>query len=167
VAKPDYDVHVTPSLLDRLIDLDPSSPRDVAPRDAALRRVESLRAFREAVQRDIEHLLNTRSTYHDLSPDYVEAGQSVLTYGLADFSNLNVAGQGDQVRLRQFIEHAIRTFEPRLAGVTISLLPAPKSERVLRMRLDARLLVDPTPEPVSFDLTMPLSTARYEVQESV
>jgi type VI secretion system protein ImpF len=158
VAKGDYEIGITPSLIERLLDTEPGSTHDPPGR-----RWQDVAAFRQAVQRDLEHLLNTRNAHYDLSTDFAEASQSVLTYGLADFSMLNVASASDQVRLRQIVEHTIRTFEPRLAGVTATILPMPKSERSLRLRIDARLLVEPTPEPVVFDVVMPLATAKYEV----
>ena len=161
MAKGDFETGTTPSLLERLLDNDPA-----ALNDPQGRRWHDVSQFRAAVQRDLEHLLNTRNPYSDLSPDFAEASQSVLTYGLADFSALNVTSSTDQLRLRQFIEQAIRTFEPRLAGVTATILPnTNKSERSLRLRIDARLLVEPTPEPVSFDVVMPLATSKYEVSE--
>jgi len=157
----DYDVRVTPSLLDRLIDLDHKSPRDVP-----TSRAESLRELKRAVQRDLESLLNSRNPYQDLAPAFTEAWQSVLTYGLPDFTAFNVSNPADQNRLRQLVENAIRTFEPRLAGTTVVLLPAVETERSLRFRIDARLMIDPAPEPVSFDILMPFQTMKSEVKES-
>jgi type VI secretion system protein ImpF len=156
----DYDVRVTPSLLDRLLDQDPKSSRD-----AVQSRGETVRELKRAVQRDLEILLNSRNPYADLPGAFVEASQSVLTYGLPDFSALNVMNPADQNRLRQMIETTIRTFEPRLVGVTASLQPAPDNERSLFLRLDARLVMDPAPEAVSFDIVMPMTTLKYEVKE--
>jgi len=161
VSRADFDVRVIPSLLDRLIDSDPKSSRD-----PAQTRAESVREFRMSVQRDLESLLNSRNPYADLPGEFAEAGQSVVTYGLPDFSALNIASPNDQQRLRQLIETAIRTFEPRLAGVSTVLLPPAGGERTLRLRIDARLVIDPTPEPVSFDIVMPFNTRKYEVQDN-
>jgi type VI secretion system protein ImpF len=161
VPKSDYDVRVTPSVLDRLLDSDYKNSRDVA-----VSRGESVRELRQAVQRDLENLLNSRNSYSDLPVAFVEAGQSVMTYGLPDFSALNVANPNDQHRLRQLIESTIRTFEPRLIGVTTTLMPASATERSMRLRIDARLVMDPSPEAVSFDLIMPLQTLKYEVKDA-
>jgi type VI secretion system protein ImpF len=157
----EYDVRVTPSLLDRLLDLDHKSSRDIVPT-----RSESVRELKRAVQRDLEVLLNSRNPYSDLPTAFAEAGQSVLTYGLPDFSALNVSNPADQNRLRQIIESTVRAFEPRLTGVTAVLVPAGPSERSLFLRIDARLVMDPAPEPVSFDVVMPMQTLKYEVKES-
>jgi type VI secretion system protein ImpF len=90
----------------------------------------------------------------------------VLTYGLPDFSALNVGNPNDQNLLRQMIESTIRTFEPRLTGITAVLQPATQAERALCLRIDARLVMDPAPEPVSFDVIMPMHTLKYEVKET-
>jgi type VI secretion system protein ImpF len=160
VAKGDYEIGTTPSLLERLIDGEPASPHDTQSS-----RVQSVAELRAAVQRDVEYLLNTRNPHGDLPSDFDEVGQSVLTYGLADCTALNISSSTDQARLRQLVEHAIRTFEPRLAGVGATLLPVSATDRSLRLRIDARLLVEPSPEPVSFDVVMPLTTTKYKVSE--
>jgi type VI secretion system protein ImpF len=161
VSRAEYDIRVTPSLLDRLIDLEYRSSRD-----ATVSRAESVRELKRAVQRDLESLLNARNPYPDLPAAFAEAGQSVVTYGLPDFSALNINSPADQNRLRQLIETTIRAFEPRLAGVTASLVPSSETERSLCLRIDARLMMDPAPEPVSFDVIMPMQTLKAEVKES-
>ena len=150
MPKDDHDVRVTPSLLDRLLGTEPQ-------------KVEEAKA---SVRRDLESLLNSRNSFPDLPAAFEEAGQSVLTHGLPDFNGLNPSHPTDQDRLRQLIEAVIRTFEPRLSGVTVMLMPSAGTERSLRLRLDARLLIDPAPEPVRFDLVMPVQTMKCEVKEA-
>jgi type VI secretion system protein ImpF len=157
----DHEVPVVQSVLDRLID---AEPRDH--RDAASTHAESVRQLRRAVQRDLDNLLNSRNTFADLSPDFAEAGQSVLTYGLPDFSGLNLSSARDQNRLRLVIETAIRTFETRLTGIVATITPPTATDRSLRLHVDARLVMTPSPQPVSFDIVMPLHTRRYEVKGS-
>jgi type VI secretion system protein ImpF len=156
----DHEIRVVASVLDRLIDLEPRSHRDVLPT-----RAESVRELRRAVQRDLDDLLNSRNTFSDLSPDFAEAGQSVLTYGLPDFSALNISSPRDQNRLRLVVEATIRIFEPRLTGIVATLTPPTPADRSLRLHVDARLVMDPSPQPVSFDIVMPLHTRKYEVKE--
>jgi type VI secretion system protein ImpF len=158
---------VVPSVLDRLVDEEPRSTRDVPPT-----RAESLREFRRAVLRDLDDLLNSRNTSHDLSADFAEAGQSVLTYGLPDFSALTVWSRRDEAlasrdhtRLRQGIEAAIRTFEPRLTAVVTSITPPGDNDQSLRVHIDAQLVIEPTPESLSFDIVMPRHAGRYEVKD--
>jgi type VI secretion system protein ImpF len=147
------------SVFDRLIDEDPKSTRDVL-----ATRAETVRELRRTVTRDLDALLNTRNTFSDLSPDFTEVGLSVLTYGLPDLSSFGQSNN-DWSRLRQAIETAIRTFEPRLSGAVASVTPPTVADRSVRVRIDARLLMTPTPEPISFDIVMPLLANRCEVKE--
>jgi len=156
----EFEFTVTQSVFDRLLDLEPGSVRD-----ESVSRHEGVNRLRQAVRRDLEHLLNTRNPFPDLSPEFAEAGQSVLAYGVADFAAFNVLSVRDQGRLRQLIERSIRTFEPRLTGVTVSILPMGQTERSLRLHVDARLMMDPVPEPVAFDVVMPQLSSRCEVKE--
>lgn len=153
MAKNDYDVRVTPSLLDRLLDADHRNSRD-----PLVTRAETVREMKQAVLRDLENLLNARNAHHDLAAAFAEAGTSVLTYGMPDFTAI-LARSGDERRLRQAIDTAIRTFEPRLTGVSTTILPVSPTDRSLRVRIDARLLLDPTPEPVSFDIVTQIPAA--------
>lgn len=152
----DYDVRVTASLLDRLIDHDPRSPRD-----APTSRAESVRELKRGVQRDLEWLLNSRNPNPDLDAAFTEVWQSVLTYGLPDFTVAN-----DVERLKHHIQSAIRTFEPRLLNPTVTLLDGPDAGKTMQIRIDARLVMDPAPEPVSFDVVLPKHTVRPSAKES-
>jgi type VI secretion system protein ImpF len=156
----DHESRIVPSVLDRLIDQEPKNHRDVLPS-----RAQGVRELRRAVQRDLESLLNSRNTFFDLPPAFAEAGQSVLTYGLPDFSTMNIATIRDQNRVRHLVEVALRRFEPRLIGVTVSIAPATLNDRSLRLHVDARLVMEPSPTPISFDIHMPQHTRKYEVKE--
>jgi type VI secretion system protein ImpF len=118
------------------------------------------------VQRDLEWLLNTRNPLADLPAEFVEAGQSVLTYGIPDFGAMSPSSPSDRERIRQYIERTIRQFEPRLRSVNLGVLPGPPGDRALRLHLDARLVVDPAPEPVGFDIVLPLPGEAYEVRDA-
>jgi type VI secretion system protein ImpF len=161
VAAADYGSRIAISVLDRLLDLEPADLRDTP-----LGRTAALSVLKRAVQRDLEWLLNTRNSLADLPAEFVEAGQSVLTYGLTDFGALNPVNPRDQDRVRQYVERTIREFEPRLRSVNLTVLPGPAGERALRLRLDAHLAVEPAPEPVGFDIVLPLPGTAYEVKDA-
>ena len=63
MARTELERSVLPSLLDRLTDEQPATPAD-----PPLRSAESARAFRDAEQRDVEWLLNTRRTIVPVPP---------------------------------------------------------------------------------------------------
>ena len=159
MPRTDNELRVTPSVLDRLLDYEP----EVA-REPPASRARSLRQFKEAVKRDLEWLLNTRRTAGELPEELEEVGRTLLLYGLPDFTSLSVKSPSDQKRLRHALESAIRLFEPRLDGVTVTLDPLREDERILRFRIDAQLRVEPAPEPVSFDTLFQMGSGRYIVQ---
>ncbi|MEX0712952.1 MAG: type VI secretion system baseplate subunit TssE [Pirellulales bacterium] len=151
-----------PSLLDRLIDSEP----DVST-EPAWSRSQGLRELKESVKRDLEALLNTRQTLSDLPADFVEAAQSILTYGLPDLTSSSIVSLEDRERLRRSVEDAIRRFEPRLMKVRVSLREAAsEADRTLRLMVDAWLRLDPDPEPVTFDTVVQPATGRCEVQST-
>jgi type VI secretion system protein ImpF len=158
VAKSDYDARTTPSVLDRLLDEEPALSRD-----PVRTRSESMRQYRAGVQRDLEELLNTRDPWFDLAADFVEARQSALTFGLPDFSHLTSNRPGDLARLRDEVEACIRRFEPRLADPTVTVQQG--AGLAVRLHVEARLIVEPNPEPVAFDILVPSPSRKYEVRE--
>lgn len=137
-------------LLDRLIDLEPDSDAD--PPVSRARRLEDLKA---SVRRDLEALLNTRWRCVSPPAGLTELGQSLVNYGLEDFTSADMASDDQREALRQAIEGAIRRNEPRLQAVAVTVLePEEGLERTLRFRVEAVLRADPAPEPVDFDTVM-------------
>ncbi len=153
------DQPLLPSVLDRLIDDDPTA-RIETPRA----RTQMLRELKLAVRRDLEHLLNTRRRAVTIPPGYTELKSSLLTYGLADFSGAGPGGGKERDAFCRSIEAVIRQHEPRFLTVTVELASgADPTDRTLRFRIDAVLRADPVPEPVVFDSTMEPSTGTFAV----
>jgi type VI secretion system protein ImpF len=149
---------VTLSLIDRLIDEDPKRSEEVP-----LTRSQSLRALKAAVRRDLEWLLNTRQPLD--MPSQEQLQNSLLVYGLPDISSMALSSLKDRQRLTQSIEDAIQLFEPRLANVRVTLASAGGDKLPqLRFVIEGMLRVDPSPEPVSFDTLLELSSREYKVQ---
>lgn len=155
----DHTLKVVPSVLDRLIDLDPRESKE-APQS----RTNSLRQLKQSVLRDLDWLLNTRHGFR-VPEDLEEATRSVACYGLPDFTSLSVQSHSDLTQLSKDIENAIRFFEPRLQNLTVSFLNTNESERQVGFRIDAQLDVDPTPEPVSFDTVLNSGNGSFTVQQ--
>jgi type VI secretion system protein ImpF len=158
------DVRVVPSVFDRLIDKEPGVSHDVIPT-----RAKSVDDFREAIQRDLEHLLNTKNPLADLRPEFIQVRQSTLAYGLPDFSAMNAENT------KRFVGEALQYFEPRLKEVTVTestdsssgaSYAAKDPLEPLMFHVDAKLDIDPAPEPVSFDVVVPKLTRTYKVKES-
>ena len=156
----DNEERVTLSVLDRLLDYEPEVSYE-----PPASRAKSLRLFKQAVRRDLEWLLNTRQVAKGLPQGLKELNNSLAAYGLPDFSSASSSDSDDQAQVREAIEECVRVFEPRLQDVTVTLEPPRETERALRFRIDALLMVDPAPEAVTFDTTLQLVSGEYRVQE--
>ncbi|OLE51438.1 MAG: type VI secretion system lysozyme-like protein [Acidobacteria bacterium 13_1_20CM_3_53_8] len=159
MSRIDNEIRVTISVLDRLLDYEPEITRE-----PVASRAKSLRQLKQSVRRDLEWLLNTRQTVGGAPSDLKELSNSLAAYGLPDFSNLSIESADDQKRMQREIEDAVRIFEPRLEDVEVTIEPARSTERILRFRIDARLKVEPAPEPVTFDTMLQLGSGQYIVQ---
>jgi type VI secretion system protein ImpF len=134
-------------LLDRLIDLAPDQPRD--PTSSAS---DTLRTLRNAVRRDLEALLNARRRWRSWPPAFKQLAVSPIGYGVPDFAAgaFNDPRQREELRLE--IEETIRRFEPRFISINVALVQTDNTlESTLRLRIDAVLYAEPSPEPITFD----------------
>jgi type VI secretion system protein ImpF len=159
MPRTDNEVRVTPSVLDRLLDYEPEISRE-----PIASRAKSLREFKQAVKRDLEWLLNTRQVAEEFPPEMKQVRHSLAAYGLPDFSNVSTKNPTDQKQMLHQIEEAISFFEPRLEDVVVTLEPSRDTERAMHFHIDARLRVEPAPEPVMFDTVLQLGSGQYVVQ---
>ncbi len=159
MAKRETEGPVTLSILDRLVDLDPK--RHMEP---PLTRAQSLRELKASLKRDLEWLLNTRRTLDEVPESSEELQHSLLSYGLPDICSLGIHSPKDQNRLLRTMESTISTFEPRIAGVKVTLEPVAHNTRILRFLIEGLLRIDPAPEHVSFDTVLELTSGQYEVK---
>ena len=154
----DNEVRISLSVLDRLIDFEPE-----ARQEAPASRSKSLRQLKQAIRRDLEWLLNTRLAWQP--PEELPLlRDSLLSWGLPDFSTLSVRNADDQQTLVHALESTLRRFEPRLQDVAVSLAQTSDVERAMRFRIEARLRIDPVPEPVTFDTTLQLGSGNFAVK---
>jgi type VI secretion system protein ImpF len=157
----DNEVRVTIPILDRLVDYEPEiSQEPIASRS------KNLRQLKQSVMRDLEWLLNTRQIAEGLPPELEEVNRSLLAYGLPDFTIINHKNPADQNRMRRAIENTIAIFEPRLEDVIVTIETSSEYLRTMRFRIDARLKIDPAPEPVTFDTTLQFNTGQYSLKET-
>lgn len=153
---------VRPSVLDRLIDDNPTS--NVEP---PLTRSQSVRVFKAALRRDLEWLLNARRIITPVPEDCEELTRSVYTFGLPDITSMSKDSRESFERLARLIQSAIDVFEPRLTGVTVDLREGDsKLLRDVHFVIDGILRLDPMPERVMFD-TRQDERGAMKVQEGV
>jgi type VI secretion system protein ImpF len=155
------ETRVRSPLFDRLVDLEPRVPKEPRP----LRALD-LRGLRESVRRELERLLNTRSSLPvDRLAERAELSVlTVLEYGIPDLSAYSAGSAEDQGLLAGIIARAVTAFEPRLRGVKVAVVRLEDDQRGLRLRIDAVLTVDEVAEPVSFPMLVGVKSGTVEVQ---
>jgi len=160
MARTETEIRVTPSVLDRLLDFEPKSQEE-APKS----RSRNLRELKQSVRRDLEWLLNTRCYPEDIDENLEEVFKSVLVYGLPDITGVSAKNHLEQKRLTRALETAIKTFESRFIDLKVTLEPVSSVDKSLRFRIEARLDIEPTPEPIAFDTVLQLGSGEFEVKE--
>ena len=162
MARVDKKKKLRPSILDRLIDIDPGKSVEKDPDQH-----QQLKELRNSVRRDLENLLNTRFRMLEPPDEYTELKKSLLNYGLPDLATVNIS---DIMKRKEFIEHLetiLIEFEPRFKTVKVNYMENSDSlDRSLRFRIDATLYADPSPETVVFDSILEPVTRTVNVEEA-
>ena len=144
-----------PTFFDKLFDDSPAGPA---------RPVLSLEQLKDTVARDLEALLNARTTVDEsLALYHPEAAQSPLTYGLRDFAAMSLNNPHDRAAICRSIETAIARHEPRLRNVEVRIELDRRSVNALYFSIKALLVVRPAREPVNFDALLQPTTLLYSV----
>ena len=154
----DDEIRINLSVLDRLVDFEPEAKAEPLPS-----RSKALRQVKQARRRDLEWLLNTRRVL-EVPDELPLLADSLLAFGLPDFSTFSVKSAGDQHELTLALETALKRFEPRLEDVVVSVANASVLERAFRFKIEARLRIDPVSEPISFDTTLQLGSGNFAVK---
>jgi type VI secretion system protein ImpF len=138
------ETHVRAPLFDRLTDHDPGPTVEPRP----LRTLDR-RGLRESVRRELERLLNTRSS---LPVDRLEEREplTVLEYGIPDLSAFSAGDLEDQRRIAAVMTRVIAAFEPRLADVRAVFEELYDHGTAAALRIEATLVIDEVSEPISF-----------------
>jgi type VI secretion system protein ImpF len=152
---------LTPTILDRLFDMTPGSQRE-----GRVNIAERARDIQAALARDLTALLNTRRATADFDPVYQESTNSLLTFGIVDFTSYNLKKGVEQEQLRKSIEMAIRRFEPRLERVSVTLEESDQTRPIVRFQVSAVLRTE-NQEPVVFEATLHRDTRRVAVSGGV
>lgn len=158
-----------PSVLQRLL--------GVGTRKAATLAIETelgIEELKAEVMRDLEVLLNTRSHVPDDLREFPLASNSILTFGLPDFSSRSAASTNDISEIRRRIAAAVQQFEPRLDPATVEVESlkdeTPEGDKgqkfTVCFRIRATLDVKPILEDVSFDTEIAFDTGAVGVVET-
>ncbi|NMG77540.1 type VI secretion system baseplate subunit TssE [Aromatoleum diolicum] len=143
------------TLFEKLFDDSPMEP---------VRRSLSVDELKDSVARDLEALLNARTTIDETLADrYPESMKSPATYGLRDFAGMSLSNLNHRASICRSIELAIFRHEPRLKDVEVSLELDRRSVNALYFSIKAILVVRPAQEPVNFDALLQPTTLQYSV----
>ena len=160
MSRPDPDLAVTISILDRLIDQNPA-----ASADPPANRSQSVRQLKASLRRDLEWLLNSRRTPEEAPETYQELFRSLYNYGLPDITSVGLNSPRERQRLMRLVEQTIEIFEPRLMETRVRAVDDTSSgPRILRFQIEALLKMDPAPEQVLFDTVLQLNSGEYQVK---
>lgn len=149
------------SALDRLLGYE--IPRETG--NPALDRARGVDEVRKSVQRHLEWLLNTKAILPPRAASNDPVQESLLTYGLPDFTATGIKGAREREYLKTALLLAIKRFEPRLRVEAIELATGgPDSDvRELNFHVRAWLDLQPAPERVEFDARVDLSSNRLVI----
>ena len=151
----------TPGLFDRLMDVPVRGATS-----ATLARL-SVEDLKDAVARDLEALLNTRTAISaEMLTGFPECARSVVTYGLEDFAGRSLSSPDDRAHICACLEQAIARHEPRLRNVTASLDERDGAINSLNFSIAAMMVVSTSQEPVSFDAQLQPSTLHYSINKA-
>lgn len=154
------DQALLPSLLDRLLDFEPSVRRE-APKN----RAQLLRELKQSVRRDLENLLNTRVRASPWPSELKELKLSLVNYGIPDPTGASLGTPREREEFCRNIEKTIGLFDHRLKKLHVELLDqSEKLERTIRFRIEAMLQAEPAPEPLVYDSTLRLTTGTFELK---
>lgn len=147
-------------MFDRLIAGDDAGPEGLV-------MTYSIEQLRDAVARDLEALLNSRSVVDFEDPDVTHwVKQSVLCFGVRDFVGRVLSNSEEQRHIGRSLAHAIETHEPRLREVSIVFNESSGSTNSLSFTIRAMLIVYPAKETVSFDAVLQPSLSRFAVMQA-
>lgn len=160
MKQPGVERSVQQSLLDRLTDLDPKSSVEAPPSWTA-----SVRQLKASLRHDLEWLLNTRRIPTPAPEGFPELARSLFHFGFPDITSLGRDSKDVRVKLMRQVEETIELFEPRLAGVRVSLAESEDNgKRELRFLIEGLLRMEPNPEQVVFDTVLEISSGEYHVK---
>jgi type VI secretion system protein ImpF len=152
----------TPGFFDRLLG---TSVRGVGHATVARMSAED---FKDAVARDLEALLNTRSVIPENAlQGFPECSDSLVTYGLTDFADRSLSSPSDRAYICACLEKTIARHEPRLRNVKAVLEVRDESSvNRLRFSITAVLVASASEEPVNFDALLQPSTLQYSISKA-
>lgn len=146
-----------PSLVDRLIDDQPLEQWDSF-------RSQTTAQILQSLERDLNDLILTRRALPAQAriPDVV--AEALPGYGMPDLTSFSLSSPDHRARLRRELEHALRSYEPRLSDIRVSESVADAASGRVGFTVVARLKVEPRPLAITFNAEMSLAKEWLQVR---
>ena len=160
-ARPTTTQALTPSILDRLIDLDPERKAETP-----ASRNQVIRELRESVRRDLETLLNTRVPCLSEVQEWQSSQSTIINYGVPDHSGLNLNNDDEREDFARLLQKIVLHYECRFKAVKIKVLSNDDAyDRTFRFRIDATLRVEPAVKAIVFDSSLENVSRKFTVRD--
>lgn len=145
-------------LLYRLLDEDPDKQQE-----KISHRFIDINGLHEDIRHNLEMILNTRFCGLDWPEHLSELKQSVLNYGIIDFSQTYFNNKNTQLQLCRNIREVLEHFEPRLQSVKVTLLNDElELDRVLKIKIEGILNIEPSPIPTVFESCLDITKQKFD-----
>jgi type VI secretion system protein ImpF len=154
-----------PSLIDRLTDERPNEREE-----SRHQRASNIGSLRESVLRDLEWLMNSVNleSVIDFS-NYPELKSTVLNYGMPGFSGSTI-NSGQRAEVKNLLQHAIETFEPRIMKNTLRVSLVEDEDMVnphaLIFQIEGTMWGRPMPEALFLRTELDLEIGSVKVTDA-
>jgi type VI secretion system protein ImpF len=121
------------------------------------------RLLQQSILDELSRLFSSRSPS---LPESIEAGGTVLNYGMPDLLLATPGRDVDHQQIAGIIQRRVTMFEPRLANVRVTVTPSPGDARALQIVLSASLRISRGPQPISLPLELDRGGARLRLAQA-
>jgi len=121
----------------------------------------SLNVFQEDIKLNLENILNTRAPQLFIDKHYANLSESVINYGIKDFTHSIYGSKKLQEELCSHIKTLIKNFEPRLQETKVELIDDNEEHRTLKIRIEAVINLKPKPASTVFESYIDLNRQNF------
>lgn len=118
--------------------------------------------IQQGILRDVALLLNTRLT-RKLPADFPELANTIVNYGLPDFSEFEANNSQAAAAIKHNIELLLKQHEPRLKDVIVTVNNVEKFS--INFNIDATYMIEPNPVRIKFDSKYQPDLQLFDVKE--
>lgn len=157
----DKQAKIKAPLLTLLLD---NEPHNLA--EKSITKSISTTALYEDIRINLQRILNTRILGVMWPSRFDQLNQSILNYGIDDFTHSYFGNKQSQQDLCAKLSDVIATYEPRLREVMVYALESDMAmDRLLNIRIEAEINLVPAPIPAIFESCLDITNQSFTVNE--